>query len=78
MTPETAIASLLDSRAPGATICPSEAARLLAGDGGDWRARMGDVHDAVAGMSDKREVALSWKGEAKASPDGPYRIGRPV
>ena len=62
MTPEAAIASLLDSRAPGATICPSEAARLLAGDDGDWRARMGDVHDAVAGMSECGKVTLSWKG----------------
>ncbi|MFW5634767.1 MAG: DUF3253 domain-containing protein, partial [Erythrobacter sp.] len=35
MTAEQAILALLEERGPGRTICPSEAARRLAGPQGD-------------------------------------------
>ncbi|KLE34752.1 DUF3253 domain-containing protein [Aurantiacibacter luteus] len=76
MTPEEAIAALLQARAADATICPSEAARLMAGAGGDWRTRMDDVHEASGRLVDAGDVVLSWKGRPLARPEGPYRIGR--
>tara|TARA_B100000678_G_scaffold157477_1_gene131480 strand:- start:327 stop:584 length:258 start_codon:yes stop_codon:yes gene_type:complete len=70
---ETVLA-LLDRRGPGKTICPSEAARALAGESGEWRAHMDAVHMAVDRLADEGRVALSWKGEALYKRDGPYRI----
>ena len=72
---EAAIRALLRERGPGKTICPSEAARKMAGPNGEWRSRMSDVHQAAARLSDAGDVALSWKGESRSAPDGPYRIG---
>jgi hypothetical protein len=68
--------ALLSARAPGATVCPSEVARNLAGAAGDWRARMADVHAAVDALVAERRIGLSWKGQAMATRAGPYRIGR--
>lgn len=69
------VLALLGARAAGATVCPSEAARVLA-DGGDWRAEMGRVHAAVDALVDEGAVRLSWKGETMARRAGAYRIGR--
>jgi hypothetical protein len=66
---------LLAARAPGATICPSEVARALAG-GADWRGEMARVHAAVDALVAAGRVRLSWKGEVKGVRAGPYRIGR--
>lgn len=81
MTPEAAILALLARRAPQATICPSEAARLVAGPQGDWRAGMDAIHAAADALVAAGTVTLSWKGEPLApSPmqkrRGPYRIAR--
>ncbi|RDC60678.1 hypothetical protein HME9302_01893 [Alteripontixanthobacter maritimus] len=73
VTPEHAITVLLERRA-GKTICPSEAARVVAGPGGDWRAQMASVHRAVAHMLKRGAIRLSWKGSPKSAPKGPYRI----
>ena len=70
------IAEMLSARRPDATLCPSEVARALAGEDGDWRARMGEVHAAVDGLVAAGAVRLSWKGAAMAVRGGPYRIGR--
>lgn len=70
------IAEMLAARRPDATLCPSEVARALAGEDGDWRARMGEVHAAVDGLVATGAVRLSWKGAAMAVRGGPYRIGR--
>lgn len=67
--------ALLDARAAGATVCPSEAARVLAA-GGDWRAEMARVHAAVDALAAEGAVRLSWRGEAMAARAGAYRIGR--
>lgn len=70
------IAAMLAARRSDATLCPSEVARALAGEDGDWRARMGEVHAAVDGLVAAGAVRLSWKGAAMAVRGGPYRIGR--
>ena len=70
------IAEMLAARRPDATLCPSEVARVLAGEKGDWRAQMGKVHAAVDGLVAAGAVRLSWKGAAMAVRGGPYRIGR--
>ena len=75
MTPENAVLHRLSQRAPDATICPSEAARDLTGDGGDWRAHMDDVHLAVDHLVEEGRITLSWKGVPMERRDGPYRIG---
>ena len=73
--------ALLASRAPGATICPSEVARALAanGDAGSaqeaWRDLMPIVHAAVDTLLADGRVRLSWKGTDLPKRAGPYRIG---
>lgn len=70
--------ALLDARAADATICPSEVARaLVAGDAPEaWREAMPAVHAAVDALVTEGRVRLSWKGNALAARDGPYRIAR--
>jgi hypothetical protein len=74
----TATLALLAARAEGATVCPSEVARALAGVAGhgDWRGEMPAVHEAVDGLLAEGAVRLSWKGKAMPVRQGPYRIGR--
>ena len=76
LTGEQAILTLLGQRPAGATICPSEAARLLAGPQGDWRAEMERVHAATDALVEQGAITLSWKGETKQKRRGPYRIAR--
>ena len=71
-----AILALLAERAAGATICPSEAARRLAGPGGDWRAEMDAVHAAADALVEAGTVTLWWKGAGMQKRRGPYRIAR--
>ncbi|EDL49240.1 DUF3253 domain-containing protein [Erythrobacter sp. SD-21] len=73
---EDAVLRLLSKRAPDATICPSEAAREIAGEDDDWRLRMDDVHCAVDRLVEEGRIRLSWKGAALERRDGPYRIAR--
>jgi hypothetical protein len=60
----------------GATICPSEAARRLAGPDGDWRSEMDAVHAAVDSLVAAGDISLSWKGLPMQKRRGPYRIAR--
>lgn len=76
MTPDEAILALLAERAGSATICPSEAARRLAGPQGDWRAQMDAVHAAADRLAANGAIALSWKGAPMRKRRGPYRIAR--
>ena len=69
-----AILGLLEERDEGATICPSEAARRVAGGG--WRAAMEIVHAAAVELAAEGKVRLSQRGEAVTEPVGAYRIGR--
>lgn len=59
MTPEEAIIALLAERGAEATICPSEAARSLAGAHGDWRAEMEKVHAAADALAARGIITLS-------------------
>lgn len=73
---EQAIRNLLEQRGKGKTICPSEAARLLAGPTGDWRVEMEEIHKATDALLETGEIRLSWKGQDMKKRRGPYRIAR--
>ena len=70
--------TMLARRAAGATICPSEVARALAGNGAseEWRKAMPAVHAAADGLLQCGAVQLSWKGEPLEKRSGPYRIAQ--
>ena len=76
MDPREATLALLAARADDATVCPSEVARVVAGEGGAWREAMPQVHAAVDALVDEGAVRLSWKGRPLALRAGPYRIAR--
>ncbi len=59
---ERAILDLLAQRDPGTTICPSEAARALAGDAG-FRELMPLVRDAARGLVADGRIEVTQKGE---------------
>ncbi|WP_232305255.1 DUF3253 domain-containing protein [Erythrobacter dokdonensis] len=73
---EEAILTLLAERARGTTICPSEAARRLAGPHGNWRGQMDLIHAAADRLLESGAIALSWKGAPIQKRRGPYRIAR--
>src|SRR5438128_958261 len=70
------ILELLDRRAPGKTICPSDAARALAGS--DFRPLMPAVRAAAADLVDAGEIEVTQRGEAidVAHARGPIRLRR--
>ena len=76
MDPREATLALLAARSEDATVCPSEVARVVAGEGGAWREAMPDVHAAVDELMREGGVRLSWKGRPLARRAGPYRIAR--
>lgn len=73
---EAAILSLLERRAPAATICPSEAARAVGGS--DWRALMEPTRQAAQRLVACGEVEITQRGEVVelATARGPIRIRR--
>jgi hypothetical protein len=78
-TPDRARAAILDllaERGHDKTICPSDAARSLAGEA-DFRPYMDPVRAAAAKLADSGHVVITQKGEpveiGKAR--GPIRIG---
>lgn len=75
-TARRAILDLLDQRAPGKTICPSEAARSLAGD--EFRDHMDDVRDAAWELAGEGVIEVTQHGEPVAREDvrGPIRLRR--
>ena len=77
-TARNATLALLAGRAPDATLCPSEVARVVAAAAGasDWRAAMPAVHAAVDALLAEGRVRLSWRRRRLAARAGPYRIGR--
>ena len=70
-----AVLALAGHRAPGKTICPSDAARTVGGE--RWRARMDDAREVARDLARRGEVELSQRGEV-LDPDagwkGPIRI----
>jgi len=74
-----AIERVVAARADGATVCPSEVARFLAGDDARWRALMPAVRAAAAELARAGRLSVTRGGiEVDAmSPGGPIRLGRP-
>jgi hypothetical protein len=77
---ERVILDLLEQRSGDATICPSEAARRLAGED-DWRAEMESVRMAARRLQRAGRIDITQKGRP-VDPDtakGPIRLRlRPV
>jgi hypothetical protein len=73
---ETAITDLLDRRATGATICPSEAARAVGGE--DWRPLMEDARAAACRLVAAGRVEITQGGRVvdPSTAKGPIRIRR--
>lgn len=74
---EDGIRSLLDRRAATASICPSEAARLVGGDDG-WRELMEPARRAARRLVASGEVEITQSGRVvdPSSAKGPIRIRR--
>ena len=75
---EHAIISLLDGRAHGATICPSEAAKVVGGD--DWRGLMEPARAAARRLVAAGNVEITQGGRVvdPSTAKGPIRIRRVV
>jgi len=74
---EAAIQSLLEARAPDATICPSEAARRVGGETG-WRELMEAARAAARRLVARGVVVILQRGQV-VDPEaarGPLRVGR--
>ncbi len=70
-----AILALLERRGPGKTICPSDAARAVAGDG--FRPLMAAAREVAATLVDEGVVRVTQRGEPvdPRTARGPIRIG---
>ena len=71
---EAAITALLAARAPGRSICPSEAARRV--DADDWRRLMPQVRAVAIGMARAGRLEITRHGQV-ADPEafkGVYRL----
>ncbi|MFI9807528.1 DUF3253 domain-containing protein [Streptomyces sp. NPDC052301] len=78
---EDAILDLLDRRAPGASVCPSDVARAVhrrADEG--WRELMEPVRRAAARLAAGGQVEITRRGTPvdPAEAHGPIRIRRPA
>jgi hypothetical protein len=73
---EVQILALLQDRAAGATICPSEIARAVGGD--EWRDRMEPVRQAARRLVAAGEVEITQGGRVvdPSTAKGPIRIRR--
>ena len=71
---EAAIEVLARHRAPGRTICPSDAARVVGG--AHWRSQMELVRQVAADMADDERIEILQHGEPVAGRTwrGPVRI----
>lgn len=73
---EETIVALLRRRAPSATICPSEAARELFGEG--FKNRMVETRNAARRLAHRRVILITQKGRPVDPGDirGPVRLAR--
>lgn len=75
---ERVILDLLAGRAPGATICPSEAARAVAGtdERAVWVRLMDSARAAAQRLVDAGQIVITQKGRAVdgATTRGPIRL----
>lgn len=74
---EQTLLALCRARGPGKTICPSEAARALAGAGDDWRALMPAIRCEAARLAREGRLRATQKGRRvdPAAVVGPFRLG---
>ncbi len=76
---QQALRHLLDRRAADASVCPSEAARAVAGDDPEhWRALMPAARDAAARLVEAGEAVVTQGGEVVdvRTARGPMRVRR--
>ncbi|MFG2604699.1 DUF3253 domain-containing protein [Streptomyces sp. NPDC048514] len=76
---EDAILDLLDRRAPGASVCPSDVARAIERSPGEgWRELMEPVRRAAARLAAEGRVEITQHGTPvdPAGARGPIRIRR--
>ncbi len=73
---ERAIDALLGARAPGASICPSEAARAV--DPGGWRELMPEARAAAGRLASRGAVEVTQGGAVVdvGTARGPVRVRR--
>jgi hypothetical protein len=73
---EQSVLELLERRARGATICPSEAARAVGGD--DWRPLMEPARAAARRLVARGEVEITQGGRVVdgSTARGPVRVRR--
>ncbi len=74
LSPRDAIMTLLCKRGTGKSICPSEAARLLAPE--EWGAQMDTIRTAAAGLVAEGRVRVTQKGRVVdlRTAHGPIRL----
>nr|WP_182655724.1 DUF3253 domain-containing protein [Stenotrophomonas lacuserhaii] len=73
------IIDLLGQRAASASICPSEVARALRPEPGDWRPLMQPVREAAAALAREDRVVITRKSATLDPNDlgpGPIRLRR--
>lgn len=75
---EAAILTLVAAREPGRTICPSEAARVLAAEEAAWRALMPAVRAAAGRLQKRGLIRVTQRGQAvdPGAARGPIRLSR--
>ena len=76
---EEKILGLIEERGADKTICPSDAARALAG-GEDFRPYMEPVRKIAARLAQEGRIEVTQKGEPVTIGEvrGPIRLGRPT
>ncbi len=79
---EETILALVEERGPGKTICPSEAARAIAGttNPDEWSRLMGPVRQVAVRMMKQGRIVIRRKGQTVDPDDfrGIYRIAGPA
>ena len=73
---ERTILELLEQRAAGVTICPSEAARRVGGE--QWRPWMEPVRAAARRLVARGDIVVTQRGQIvdESSAKGPIRLRR--
>lgn len=72
--------ALLASRAPDASLCPSEVARAISTDPDTWRALMPRVRKVAIDLAQRGEACITQRGhvvDPACLPPGPIRIAHP-
>jgi hypothetical protein len=78
VTAEEAILTSIAAGRPGASVCPAQAARLLAPDA--WRPRLSEVRAAAVKLALERRIAILRKGKPvdPLAFKGVYRLAAPL